>query len=96
MFKREVLPIDKIVNMFLRQNGLETPLLQKRLVDAWDSMAGKTIARYTEDKFIRNQVLYVKISSPAMRSDLSMIRTELVTKLNQHVGARIIIDIKFF
>ncbi len=96
MFKREVLPIDKIVNMFLRQNGLETPLLQKRLVDAWDSMAGKTIARYTEDKFIRNQVLYVKISSPAMRSDLSMIRTELVNKLNQHVGARIIIDIKFF
>ena len=96
MFKREVLPIDKIVNLFLRQNGLETPLLQKRLVDAWDSMAGKTIARYTEDKFIRNQVLYVKISSPAMRSDLSMIRTELVNKLNQHVGARIIIDIKFF
>ncbi len=96
MFKREVLPIDKIVNMFLRQNGLETPLLQKRLVDAWDSMAGKTIARYTEDKFIRNQVLYVKISSPALRSDLSMIRTELVNKLNQHVGARIIIDIKFF
>ena len=96
MFKREVLPIDKIVNMFLRQNGLETPLLQKRLVDAWDSMAGKTIARYTEDKFIRNHVLYVKISSPAMRSDLSMIRTELVNKLNQHVGARIIIDIKFF
>lgn len=96
MFRREVLPIDKIVNMFLRQNGLETPLLQKRLVDAWDSMAGKTIARYTEDKFIRNQVLYVKISSPAMRSDLSMIRTELVNKLNQHVGARIIIDIKFF
>ena len=82
--------------MFLRQNGLETPLLQKRLVDAWDSMAGKTIARYTEDKFIRNQVLYVKISSPALRSDLSMIRTELVNKLNQHVGARIIIDIKFF
>ena len=96
MFRREVLTIDKIVNMFLRQNGLETPLLQKRLVDAWDSMAGKTIARYTEDKFIRNQVLYVKISSPAMRSDLSMIRTELVNKLNQHVGARIIIDIKFF
>ena len=96
MFKREVLPIDKIVNLFLRQNGLETPLLQKRLVDAWDSMAGKTIARYTEDKFIRNQVLYVKISSPALRSDLSMIRTELVNKLNQHVGARIIIDIKFF
>ena len=96
MFKREVLPIDKIVNMFLRQNGLETPLLQKRLVDAWDSMAGKTIARYTEDKFIRNQVLYVKISSPALRSDLSMIRTELVNKLNQHVGARIILDIKFF
>ncbi|MBR1401145.1 MAG: DUF721 domain-containing protein [Prevotella sp.] len=96
MFKRKVLSVDEVVSMFLRQNGLETPLLQNRLMDAWDTVAGKTIACYTEEKYIRNQVLFVKITSPALRSDLSMMRTQLVNKLNQYVGARIIVDIRFY
>ena len=96
MFKRDVLPVADVMNMFLRQNGLETPLLQNRLVDAWDEVAGKAVARYTEDKYIRNQVLFVKLTSPALRSDLSMMRTALVDKLNQYVGARIIVDIRFY
>ena len=96
MFKRDVLPVADVVNMFLRQNGLETPLLQNTLVDAWDEVAGKAVARYTEDKYIRNQVLFVKLTSPALRSDLSMMRTALVDKLNQYVGARIIVDIRFY
>jgi hypothetical protein len=54
------------------------------------------IERYTEEKYISHQVLFVKISRPALRSDLSMMRTELVNRLNQEVGARIIIDIRFY
>lgn len=96
MFKREVQGISDLVNVFLRQNGLEMPLLQKRLIDAWGNVAGKVIDRYTEEKYIRNQVLFVKISRPALRSDLSMMRTDLVNRLNQEVGARIIIDIRFY
>lgn len=96
MFKRKVLSVDEVVSMFLRQNGLETPLLQNRLVDAWDTVAGNAIARYTEEKYIRNQVLFVKITSPALRSDLSMMRSQLVNKLNKYVGARIIVDIRFY
>ncbi|MBR7017413.1 MAG: DUF721 domain-containing protein [Prevotella sp.] len=96
MFKRDVHDINDLVNQFLRQNGLEMPLLQKRLIDAWGKVAGKVIERYTEEKYIRNQVLFVKISRPALRSDLSMMRSELVNRLNQEVGARIIIDIRFY
>ena len=38
MFRRKVQPLDAVLNSFLRQEGLETPLLQKRLVDAWDTV----------------------------------------------------------
>lgn len=96
MFKRDIHELSDLLNVFLRQNGLETPLLQKRLMDSWEKVAGKTIARYTEEKYIRNQVLFVKLSRPALRSDLSMMRTELVNRLNQEVGARLITDIRFY
>ena len=47
MFKRDVKSIKDLVMQNLRVNGLETPLLQKRVVDAWPEVAGETIARHT-------------------------------------------------
>ncbi len=96
MFKRKVLNLDEVVRMCLRENGLETPLLQTRLVDAWEQVAGDVVARYTEEKFIRNQTLFVKISSPALRSDLLMMREILVDRLNKEVGTRVISDIRIY
>lgn len=96
MFRRKVKSIAELLPEILRHEGLETPLQQKRLVDAWDAAVGKPIARYTGDKFIRNQTLYVKILNPALRADLSMSRGILVRRLNEMVGAMVISDIHFY
>lgn len=95
MFKRNVQSLRDVLMATLRQNGLETPLLQRRLVDAWPRVAGEAIARYTTDAFISNQTLIVRLKSPALRADLSMRRTELVQRLNHEVGSTVIYDIKF-
>ena len=96
MFRRKVQPLGDLLNKFLREGGLETPLLQKRLMDAWPEIAGKSVARYTTEKFIRNQVLFVKITNPALRADLSMMKSQLVKRLNAHVGSQIIADVRFY
>lgn len=96
MFKRDVLPLDEVLRKFLREEGLEVPLQQKRLIDAWEVVTGNIVSRYTAEKFIRNQTLFVKITNPALRQDLSMMRTQLVKRLNEHVGSFIISDIKIF
>lgn len=79
----------------LREQGLETPLMQKRLVEAWPEVAGPVVARYTLNTYIYNQTLFVRLSTPALRSDLSMMRGELVKKLNDVVGEQVITDIRF-
>ncbi len=96
MFKRNMVPLSEVLQRFLRDNGLETPLQQKRLIDSWEKIAGKAVARYTQEKFIRNQTLFVKISNPALRADLSMMREELMNRLNQEVGSRLITEIRFY
>jgi predicted nucleic acid-binding Zn ribbon protein len=96
MFRREVKSIRELIAKTLRDEGLETPLLQKRLIDNWETVVGKTVAQYTGEKFIRNQTLVVKINNPALRADLSMMRTKLVQRLNDSVGAMIIADVKLF
>ena len=71
------------------------PLLQKRLVEAWPVIAGEAISRHTVNAYIVNQTLFVHLSVPALRADLSMRRQELVARLNEHVGNQVIADIRF-
>ena len=96
MFKRDVLPLDEVLKKLLREEGLEMPLLQKRLVDAWEVVTGNVVSRYTAEKYIRNQTLFVKITNPALRQDLIMMRTQLVKRLNEQVGSFVISDIRIF
>ena len=84
MFRREVKPLGEILMKLLRDEGLETPLQQKRLIDAWETVAGPMVA------------LLVKITNPALRHDLTMMRTQLVRRLNEQVGALVITDIKVY
>ena len=79
----------------LRVQGLETPLLQKRLIEAWPVVAGDAIARFTSDVNIKNQTLFVSLKVPALRADLSMRRQEFVSRLNEYVGNQVIADIRF-
>ena len=96
MFRRDVKTLDEIVGRFLQENNLQTPVQQTHVVESWEKVAGPVVARYTEGKFIRNQTLFVKIMNPALRSDLSMMKTQLVNKLNAEAGGFVIADIRIY
>ncbi len=95
MFRRKTETLRDVVLKLLRDQGLETPILQKRLVEAWPTVAGEAVARYTTGAYVYNQTLFVRLSSPALRADLSMQRQQYVRQLNEAVGERVITDIRF-
>ena len=76
--------IGDVLRRFLREEGLETPLNEKRLLDAWNDVLGPFITSYTKDLFIKNQVLYVHLTSAPLRQELMMRRQKLVDELNRH------------
>ncbi len=84
-----------VLRRYLRQEGLETPLNEYRLVDAWKDVVGPAITRYTTNLYIRRQVLYVHLSSSVVRQELLMAREMLVRNLNAQVGSQVIVDIVF-
>ena len=96
MFRKSVEKLSDVLQRVMRQEGLETPLLQKRIIYAGDEVMGETVARYTGDKFIKNQTLFVKIVNPALRQDLTMMRSDIVRRLNEKVGAYVISELRIF
>ena len=87
-------PIGEVLVDYLRENNLEQPLLERRLVAMWDEIMGPAVARLTRDVEIKDGVLKVKISSAALRTQLFECRFELIRKLNQTVGSEVIRDVR--
>ena len=87
--------IGAILRRFLRQNSLESPLNEQRLIDLWPKVLGPTMSRYTRKIYIKNQILYVHLSSAVLRQELMMGRELLIKKLNEGVAANVITNIIF-
>lgn len=95
MKKNDAEQIGSLISQFLRRESLESPLNERRLLNSWAEVLGPTIASYTKDLYIRNQTLYVHLTSAALRQELMMGRELLVQSLNQNVGATVITHIVF-
>ena len=95
MRRNDAEQIGDMIRKFFRQNGLESPLNEYRLVQAWDDMVGPAIARYTDNLYIKNQTLYVHLTSAVLRQELMMARELLIKNLNRAVGAQVIVNIVF-
>lgn len=95
MERRKEECISDVVMRFLRQSQLEAPLNEYRLIQSWGTVAGPVAQRYTQDLRIYNQKLFVRLRSAALRAELMMRRTELVSKLNALTGSQVITDIVF-
>lgn len=87
--------IGMLIRQYMRQVGLESPLNEYRLIQAWRDVLGSGVAAYTSDLFIKNQTLYVHITSPVIRQELMMRRDQIKNDLNTHVGAQVIANIVF-
>ncbi len=95
MRRNDAKPIGEMIRRVMREQGLESPLNEYRLIQSWTDVLGRTIASYTTRLYIKNQVLYVQLTSPALRQELMMGRELLVRKLNEAVGAQVITNIIF-
>lgn len=87
--------LSDVLKDYIQENKLGKKLTEVDLIASWEKIVGKTIAGYTESLRISNGTLFVKTSSPALRSELVMMKEQLRALLNEQAGGEIIRDIVF-
>lgn len=95
MRRKETQKISDILKDFTREKHLDQKLQETRLVNNWGSLLGPVIAKSTKKIFIQNRVLVVHIDSSVIRHELFMIRSKIVSALNDSVGQKVIDSILF-
>ena len=95
MRKKNTELLSDVIYQVLKEQHLDKPLFEKRLIEAWPLVLGSNIVKYTSELKIMNKVLYVSLTSSVLRHDLFLSREDIKKSLNKQVGAEVIVDIVF-
>lgn len=95
MRKSNTQSISSVLKTYVRENNLERKLNELDLIKSWESVMGKTVARYTGNLYIQNNTLFIETTSPIVRNELLMMKEEIRVRLNEVVGSELIKTIIF-
>ncbi len=85
--------IGSLLDEFIRANHLEQGLAEYRIKKAWNELLGVSVSKATQTLYIKNRILFVKLHSSVMRNELSMMKDEIIKRLNESAGRDVIEDI---
>jgi predicted nucleic acid-binding Zn ribbon protein len=79
----------------LRELKLEDTAAGWRAVSEWPSISGERIARRTHATAFRDGVLTIEVDGSAWMHELGFLERDLVQRVNQHLGAKIVRELRF-
>lgn len=95
MKKSNAEPVGKLLGVLLDELGLGKKLKQYEAVRVWQDVVGEKIARVAIPTKIINGTLIVKVEKSTWRNELSLLKREIITKINTALKEEIVKDIKF-
>ncbi|NJB72277.1 hypothetical protein GGR42_002768 [Saonia flava] len=92
MAKREntPIPLSGALEEFIKKNKLEKGLDKVSARDAWKSLMGNGVNNYTTAIELRNDTLFVSLSSSVLREELSHGKSKIITMLNEELGKELV------
>ena len=89
----DVKPLGDLIKEFYEQHRGSDYLDEIKAINSWPMVVGPFIASHTIDLSIKNKVLFVRVDSDALRSELSYSKSLLMKNLNAIAGKEMVKEI---
>jgi len=93
--KSDTSSIKSAIEDMLKSYRIKDKFDENKLIANWEQIMGTPIARRTEKVYIKNKVLYAKITSSALRHELTIARQKVLDVIYEHVEKDLIKDVRF-
>lgn len=80
--------VKNVLQSWFDSHDIVADFNQEEVVAAWEELTGTLIKKLTKRVYVKDKVLYVYVNSPALRTELMMIRGDLCERLNQKLGGK--------
>ena len=78
--------IGQALELFLRKNRLKGTMMSFQIVDVWEEIMGKTIAKYTDKIQIINHTLFITTSGAPLKNELLFQKETIIQRVNEKLG----------
>jgi len=87
--------LKEAIDLLLETYRIKGKFQETAIVAHWEEIMGKTIASRTTELYIRDQKLFLKLSSSVLRNELQMARQKIIDLLNARAGSEVIREVVF-
>ena len=85
--------LSDVVNDFIDQSGLRKKYREQEILLNFKEIMGPFLMKKVQKSYVRNQKLYLKLSSAAFKQELHMQKTNLLLQLNTKIDHKYLIDL---
>jgi hypothetical protein len=79
-----------ILREFITANKLQPGMDKVNARNAWKKLMGNGVNNYTTSVELRNETLFVSLSSSVLREELSLGKSKIVTMINEELGRELV------
>jgi len=81
------------LQLYLKESRVGDQLQAFQIQDAWETLVGKTIARYTDSVRLQGDKLFIHTQVGPLRNELQFQRTTILQKVNEWLGSPIVREV---
>ncbi len=78
---------------FLKKSKLNNGVRAAQIEVIWETLMGKTIAKYTEKIKIFNKKLYIQTSVGPLKNELQYQKPQIIARINEAFGEEVITEV---
>ncbi|MGB1269148.1 MAG: DUF721 domain-containing protein [Flavobacteriaceae bacterium] len=90
---RDNISLSDALQGFIKENNLDKGLEKIDAINAWYAVMGKSIEAYTNDVELKNNTLIVRLSSAALREELSYGKSKIIININEFLRRDVVKDL---
>ncbi|HEY0065796.1 MAG TPA: DUF721 domain-containing protein [Flavisolibacter sp.] len=85
--------IGDAIRQFLAQSRIKGSIQALQVEDVWESVMGKTIARYTDSLKVIDRTLFITTNVAPLKQELVYQKEKIKSRVNEALGEKVIDDI---
>jgi len=95
MKKKEIIPFKQALEEFFKEKKWSKKIKGYQIISNWENLVGKEIAQSSQPIKIQDKCLFLAVKSNVWANELNLRKGELIEKINQEAGEKIISNILF-
>tara|TARA_R110000868_G_scaffold14075_15_gene65809 strand:+ start:7409 stop:7705 length:297 start_codon:yes stop_codon:yes gene_type:complete len=88
--RTEHIPISEALQEFIQKNKLQKGIDKVDTREAWAKLMGNGVNNYTTSIELRNETLFISLSSSVLREELSHGKSKIISMLNEELGKEVV------